>query len=270
MLGRAFPSNGSWQIFAGLTRIVGYETAVERKDKRRFLLIQVRDQDDPIRQQEIMCFARSANCSPDRMESLDLLSDLPPWKRVHRFDAVFIGGSGRYSTVGNAAWLAGALSFLGDVAVSGVPLFASCWGFQALSRALGGDVVHDRSSAELGTGMVSLTDSGLQDPIFGTLPSKFPAFMGHEDCVKSLPERAELLASSDVSFQAFRLSGLPVYGTQFHPELSRDAFLDRVRAYPRYIKEIAGQEMSEFERTCTNTPEATTLIPQFLDYHLGS
>ena len=239
------------------------------RDKRRFLLIQVRDQNDPIRQQEILCFAQSVNCEPDCIESLDLLGDLPQLDTVRRFDALFIGGSGRYSTVGNEAWLAGALSFLAEVVESGIPLFASCWGFQALSRALGGQVIHDRSSAELGTGIVSLTDSGLQDPIFGTLPPTFSALMGHEDCVQELPDCAELLARSDSAFQAFRLPGLPVYGTQFHPELNRDAFLERVRAYPRYIKEIAGQEISEFEQTCFDTPAAATLIRRFIDHFLG-
>jgi GMP synthase (glutamine-hydrolysing) len=182
------------------------------------------------------------------------------------YDAVFIGGSGRYSATTDEPWLLDSLGFLQDLAISGQPVFASCWGFQALSRALGGEVVHDLTHAELGTKVVSLTERGKTDPVFGSLVPTFPALMGHEDCVVRMPDQAELLAVSDRANQAFRLRGLPVYGTQFHPELTLDSYFERVRAYPTYIQKITGLELREFKELCSETPESGTLIGRFIDH----
>jgi GMP synthase (glutamine-hydrolysing) len=132
---------------------------------------------------------------------------------------------------------------------------------------LGGEVVHDLSHAELGTGVVSLTEAGRADPIFGQLGPQFPALMGHEDCVIRLPKELTLLAVSDRAQQAFRVPSLPVYGTQFHPELTLATYLERVRAYPQYVEKIVGLELREFEQRCVETPESGTLLDRFLDYY---
>lgn len=184
---------------------------------------------------------------------------------LKRHDMVLIGGSGDYSVAEGGPWLEPALDVMRELADFSIPTFASCWGFQAIAKAYGGDVVTDLSRAELGTLMVRLTDEGKRDPLFGELPTEFPAPLGHQDIVDSLPENAILLASTDrVAHQAFRLKGKPIYGTQFHPELRLNALLERVTAYPEYVEKIRGLSIDEFSKLCVETYEVQSLLRRFV------
>jgi GMP synthase (glutamine-hydrolysing) len=131
-------------------------------------------------------------------------------------------------------------------------------------------VVTDLSRAELETATVYLTPTGRQDPVFGAMPQPFAALAGHQDIVDRLPADAELLASTDrVTNQAFRIPGKPMYCTQFHPELTRDTYLQRVRAYPEYVEKIAGVSFDEFASRCRDTPEAGTLLQRCVQLFFG-
>jgi GMP synthase (glutamine-hydrolysing) len=150
------------------------------------------------------------------------------------------------------------------------PTFASCWGFQAMARAMGGEVVTDIGRAELGTLKVSLTPEGKRDQVFSGLGDCFLAQMGHQDIVDRLPGDAIRLASTDlVENQAFCFAGKPIYCTQFHPELNRKALMERVRAYPQYIERIAGVTLEEFTARSRDTPESETLLPRFIEHVFG-
>ena len=140
-----------------------------------------------------------------------------------------------------------------------------------MAKAMGGEVVTDTSRAELGSVFVRLTEAGQQDPIFGSLGDQFLAAMGHQDIVARLPADAILLASSDkVENQAFRFADKPIYCTQFHPELDRTAFLERVDAYPHYVDKIAGMSLEDFARErCRETPVAAGILEKFLLHCFG-
>ncbi|MCC9604918.1 type 1 glutamine amidotransferase [Blastopirellula sp. JC732] len=238
----------------------------------RYLLIQIRNADDPIRGQEIGCFARALECHPSQIEPFDLLSGAPSERHLAEIDMVMIGGSGHYSVASDGEWLHAAMAGLRKIVELEVPMFGSCWGFQALARALGGRVIHDLEHAELGTHELFLTDAGRADPIFGTLSQRFPAYMGHEDRVIELPPGVDLLASSDlVPQQAFRVHNKPIYCTQFHPELTVPALLERVRAYPEYCAKIAGIPYYEFEASFTAAATETEgLLLAFQREFLGA
>jgi len=230
----------------------------------RYLLIQIRNADDPMLTQEIDCFARALGVPANQIETHDLLSGAASAKQLETTDAILIGGSGDYSVVQGGPWLPRALTFLRELVDIGKPLFASCWGFQALSKALGGEVVTDLNRAELGTLEVALTPEGKDDLVFGACGSSFLATMGHQDIVTKLPPGAIHLARTDrVENQAFRIAGKPIYGTQFHPELDLQAFLARVRAYPQYVESIVGKPYDEFERDCQETPKCNQLLARF-------
>ncbi|UUO08471.1 type 1 glutamine amidotransferase [Blastopirellula sp. J2-11] len=235
-----------------------------------YLLVQIRNADDPIRSQEIACFAHALQCEPTQIEPFDLLAGAPSERQLAEIDMVMIGGSGHYSVAEDADWLELALAGLRRIVEIDIPLFGSCWGFQALSRALGGRVIHDLEHAELGTHELFLTEAGRNDPIFSALGQRFQAYMGHEDRVIQLPSGVELLASSEsVPQQAFRVTGKPIYCTQFHPELTVDTLLERVRAYPEYCEKIAGVPYEEFEATCVAAPETEGLLMAFQREFLG-
>lgn len=230
----------------------------------RFLLLQVRDAADPMRTQEVGCFARSLQCDPTDLATFDLLTGAPTDTLLRSVDAALVGGSGAYSAAGEGLWLERALESLRRIVRSNLPMFASCWGFQALARALGGKCVHDPRRAELGTIELSPTDQAAEDPVFGQLPDPFLGQAGHEDCVTQLPEEAILLASSPrATNQAFKLRDRLVYCTQFHPELDRHQLLERVAAYPRYVEQIAGTPYEQFREQCRETPDANALLLHF-------
>ena len=236
-------------------------------DQLRYLLIQIRSEDDPMRTQEVGCFCRALGCQPDQLATFDLLAGVPNHVDLQTVDAVFIGGSGDYSAAGENAWLEHTLAGLRALHTLRKPTFASCWGFQALARTLGGRCIHDPAHAELGTIELELTPAGRDDPLFGELPTRFLAHAGHEDHVVALPPGAVLLASSPcVAQQAFKLADAPIYCTQFHPELDRQAYLERVTAYPRYVQQIVGLSIEQFTGQCQETPEANLLLRRFAEW----
>jgi GMP synthase (glutamine-hydrolysing) len=246
----------------------GTFASVEPSDQsmETFLLLQVRNPDDAMRTQEVECFARALRCKPDQIRVYDLLSGVPTVAQLDEVDVVLLGGSGDYSVAEGGDWLEVALEAMRELYELSKPTFASCWGFQAMARALGGEVITDIRHAELGTVEVQLTEAGRNDPLFGPLGDRFLAPMGHQDCVVRLPPQAERLASSEkVRNQAFRIPGKPIYATQFHPELDRAALIERVNAYPQYVQSISGESVEVFAENCRETDATNQLLGRFMD-----
>ncbi len=243
--------------------------------------------------QEVRCFARMLDCEISAIDVFDLLSAAPSIDKLQQPDMLLLGGSGHYSAASDPValsepatrhtakpaagcpprprvWLDRALDSMRDIHHLAKPTFASCWGFQAMARAMGGRCINDLPNAEVGTIELALTDAGRDDPIFGKLPPKFTAQAGHEDHVVELPPDAVLLASSArVPEQAFRFAGRPIYCTQFHPELDRNAMLERVIAYPDYVARIARKPFDDFVHSVEETPEANSLLRRFVETIFG-
>ncbi len=227
-------------------------------DNVRYLLLQVRNDDDPMAGHEVECFARALHCPPRQIREFDLIAGSPSDAELDAVDIVLLGGSGDYCVSKGGAWLDPALVTMRRLHASSKPTFASCWGFQAMAQALGGHVMADPARAEVGTHEVFLTDHGRADPLFGALAQAgehFQAQMGHEDVVDRLPDGAVLLAKTRLSNQAFHFPGKPIYCTQFHPELDRETLLDRLRKYPTYIERITGVPYDQFVEN--HTAEST-------------
>ncbi len=238
-------------------------------DRVRYLLLQVRNDDDPMASHEVECFARALNCAPDRIREFDLIAGSPSDAELDAVDVVLLGGSGDYCVSAGGAWLDPALDTMRQLHATSKPTFASCWGFQAMAQALGGHVMADASRAEVGTHEVFLTDEGRADPLFGALAGAgdhFPAQMGHEDVVDRLPPDAVLLAKTRLSNQAFHFPGKPIYCTQFHPELDRETLLDRLRKYPTYIERITGVPYDQFvENNTGESAHTDALLARFVE-----
>lgn len=237
-----------------------------------YLLIQVRNPDDPMAAHEVACFASHLHCTIDRIRAWDLLAGSPTNDDLRHCDIVLFGGSGDYSVVKGGDWLSPAMESMQLLVEHDKPTFASCWGCQAMARALGGTVRHAPECAEVGTHNLHLTDAGQSDPVFAPLGDAFLAQMGHEDIVETLPEGGELLASSErTTVQGWTIPGKPIYCTQFHPELNLDQLLDRLRHYPKYIKRITGLDYETFvEQMCTDTHETDGMLARFASQVMGS
>ena len=105
---------------------------------------------------------------------------------------------------------------LETTARSGKPVLGVCLGAQLLAKALGARVFPGHGE-EIGFGSVELTPAGQDDPLFAGTGNAVPVFQWHGDTF-TLPEGAELLASSSMyAHQAFRF-GSRAYGLQFHVE----------------------------------------------------
>jgi GMP synthase (glutamine-hydrolysing) len=233
----------------------------------RVLLLQARNPGDPIREQEVRCFATRTGLPVERIVPHDLLEGPPSLASVRSHDALMVGGSGDfYISKRDLPELERTLDLLREVAVVGHPTFASCYGYHCLVDALGGRIVHDPDQKEVGTFPLELTDAGRTDPLFGTLPDRFQAQLGHRDRASVHPDGIPNLAASERSpLQALRVPGQPVWATQFHPELDRESSGERLRVYlASYAPDLADADRARLEAQFGDSPETSELLRRFL------
>ncbi len=101
-----------------------------------------------------------------------------------------------------------------------VPILGICFGHQLLAHILGGRV-EKADKEEIGWARITLTSEGTDDPIFIGLEKEFYSFQYHRDHVAKLPSGGIKLAESDqCAVESFRYKSKPVWGVQFHPEIS--------------------------------------------------
>jgi len=234
----------------------------------KILLLQARNPDDPMEKHEVDCFVRQMEIDPSKVIPKSLLEDIPSTRTLQKFDALMVGGSGEYYVSReNMPGFLDFLDFLREVVEQGFPCFASCYGYQCLIKALGGDVVEDVDNSEVGTYELSLTEAGSQDPLFRQLGPTFHAQMGHKDRALEQPDRIPNLVESHRSpFQALRIPGKPIWATQFHPELTQGTNLDRFKHYLEgYSGHMDELEVKETFQRFKESPGASSLLRRFLD-----
>jgi GMP synthase (glutamine-hydrolysing) len=197
--------------------------------KQNPLLISVRDLDDPMVNHEIACFKSACGCDIDVVFAINsklhlgLTDDRP---------ALLFGGSGAYGVRCPDRWIQDLLDFMLLVVDEKVPSYASCFGFQGLALALGGEISSDPELQEMGIIPIDVSSADEDDPIFGALPSTILAPSGHNDHVKILPSGVTLVGRGDfVINQALKVDGAPFWASQFHPELTKATLIDRWNFY---------------------------------------
>jgi GMP synthase (glutamine-hydrolysing) len=212
-----------------------------------------------------MAFAQRLQIDIEDVQQFDILADELDPAILQDVDALLVGGAGEFSVVDPVEPVQRFISFLSRVAEDGPPLFASCFGFQALVVGLGGEVIPDEPNAEVGTYRLKRTQRGAADPLFSSLPDSFLAQLGHKDRAAALPTGLDCLAESQLApFQALRVQGRPVYATQFHPELT---YLDNRLRFERYMDEygrLFGKEEAQRKLDAHEpSPEANELLSMF-------
>ncbi|QDU39381.1 GMP synthase [glutamine-hydrolyzing] [Maioricimonas rarisocia] len=102
-----------------------------------------------------------------------------------------------------------------------IPILGICYGMQEVCRAQGSEV-SPSLSREFGHTICSVQK---QDPLFEGVPPEFTAWMSHGDQVKNLSEHFTALAATDsCPTTAIRHHTRPIYGLQFHPEVTHTQF----------------------------------------------
>ncbi len=238
----------------------------------KILLLQARRENDPSRIEERRSFAQKAGVDVNQIVPHDLLEGPPTLAEVRRHDALMIGDSGDfYVSKRNLHGFDSLLELLAEVAELGHPTFASCFGFQCMVAALGGEVIHDPRNTEVGTYRLTLTEKGRKDELFGALPLTFAAQLGRKDRAAKLPQGVENLAASPKApFQALRIPGKPVWASQFHPELDRRTNRERFLIYlDGYSAHMSEEERAKALEQFEESPETSRLLSKFLQLVFG-
>lgn len=238
----------------------------------RFLLLQARESDDPMLGRERRSFAEHLDVEEERIVPLNVLDGPTAAADLGRADALVIGGSGDYYvSKDHLPHAESVYDLLREVAERGHPTFASCFGFQLMVRALGGDVVHDPATTEVGTLELELTPEGREDELLGQLPERFEAQFGRKDRALSMPPGIPSLAASALNpHQALRLPGRPVWATQFHPELTGDENRARFERYHYgYGASMTPEEHAAALERFRPSPDANTLLRRFVRLVFG-
>jgi GMP synthase (glutamine-hydrolysing) len=104
----------------------------------------------------------------------------------------------------------------------GVPSFGSCWGLQIAVVAAGGCVAPNPKGREMGMARkMSLTQAGIEHPMFAGKPAVFEGFISHDDMVTEMsPPCIRLAGNSFTHVQAATVTHKngSFWATQYHPE----------------------------------------------------
>jgi GMP synthase (glutamine-hydrolysing) len=153
-----------------------------------------------------------------RLEEWSLAWGTPPPRPLDAYDAVLVfGGAMHADQDHHHPWLREENLFLQRVLDLRIPMLGVCLGAQLIAKASHAPV-GPSPEPEIGWFDVELTDDAADDPVFGGLPRRFPAFQWHY-YTYGLPAGAVELARSSVCTQAFRLGDV-VWGIQFHAEVT--------------------------------------------------
>ena len=108
---------------------------------------------------------------------------------------------------------------------SGLPVFGICYGMQTMAEQFGGKVASSEQR-EFGYAQVELTQestlfSGIADHLSAQGKPLLDVWMSHGDKVVEVPEAFEIIAATpSAPIAAMQHRSLPLFGVQFHPEVT--------------------------------------------------
>ena len=238
-----------------------------------YLLLQSRDATDPMREHEVECFASGLGVPVKSIHVVDMLDRVPTPDELSAARGVLMGGSGDYSSLDPFPWVGRMTDYVRtQLLPSGIPTFASCFGLQITTLAMGGQMVRDPANQELGSIDIRLTEAALDDPLFAPLPSPFVAQAGHTDRAAATPPGATLLATTDACpVNAFRVTGKPYWAMQFHPEMDAMSLARRYLSYaekypPADLPPGAPLSEAPFLKSLRPSAHATRLLQRFAQW----
>ena len=171
----------------------------------------------------------------DVVDRLDLLETPLHPERLRGYRGVVVGGSpfNVSDPVKSADQLRveADLRTLAHAAIAGeLAVFFTCFSIGVVTRMLGGEVVTDTPEPASAT-VITTTEEGATDPVFGPSGSALTVFTAHKESAARTPSGAVLLATNEVCpVQAYRV-GTHLYAAQFHPEPTPRDFADRMTFY---------------------------------------
>jgi GMP synthase (glutamine-hydrolysing) len=127
-----------------------------------------------------------------------------------------------------------------DSYVGKLPVLGICYGAQLMAEHYGGSV---QKSDKREYGKAVLEREYHQDILLKQVPRSSQVWMSHGDTIMSLPDRFELVAGTEsIDTAIFRSksksNGAPVYGLQFHPEVTHTKHGKQI--LENFLYDIAG------------------------------
>jgi len=230
----------------------------------RILLVQIRK--DKMKEHEYDCFLNGFGLLKHELVSYDMFKENKiDLQILEDFDACIMGGSGEF-----AVYKKHELPFFDDLVnlvrycyEKDVPLIGVCFGIQLAAVAFNGKVENDLAQKEAGSYETFQTEQAKNDPIFENIPACFQSVIGHIDSVTELPNNAINLAySKKCAVQAFTFPNKRFYVFQFHPELTKQGLIDRLKFY--YRKGYATEdEIDDIINNAEETNEVKVILQNF-------
>lgn len=232
----------------------------------RVLLMQIRDQ-APVREEEYESFLIYSGLNTDQLDALNVF-DTPNFDErvVESYDALFVGGASEASVLQPERYpfVIPGIALLQHCIAKSIPVFASCFGFQLATLALGGEITRDPSGFEMGSPTISLTNAAKEDLLFRDTNNNFPAISVHMERASKLPKNCELLAYTAACPHAFKVKNKPFWAFQFHPEVDRATLIKRLTIYKaKYTSDES--HLNKVLETVTETPESNQLLSKFVE-----
>ena len=235
----------------------------------KILLLQIREEEE-IRDEELASFARFSHLSVKQFDILNVF-DTPLFSAdiVEPYDALFVGGASGSSVLegDGLPFFSNCVKLLQYCIEIDKPVFASCYGFQLTVIALGGEIIRDEETFELGTPQIYLTESARVDPLFCNVTNPFYAVSVHHEKALALPACCELLAYTDICLHAFKVVGKSFWACQFHPEVDQEVIRIRLGVY-KHIYTEDEEHYYEVINSVLPTPYSNGLLKSFINYIL--
>ncbi len=180
---------------------------------------------------------------------------------LDEFDALVVSGSPA-SAKEDKPWILKELELVERADQLSMPVLGVCFGSQLLARAYyGKEAVRLGPQAEFGWHSMSRTQEA--DLLFEGMPHRFTSFQFHVEEVLSQPGMRLLATSDPVRVQAFRVDSKPVWGIQFHLEVTPRAGRDLLRK-TRHVYEPHGFHYQELAASARPSEAAPRLFENFL------
>lgn len=232
----------------------------------RLLLVQIR-KPGPVRREEVQSFARHGGLDPDHIDVLNVF-DVPTFAAsvADGYDALLVGGASEASVLEPATYpfVSPIIDLLKACIDARRPVFASCFGYQAAVLGLGGSVLRGGDDFEMGTLPLSLTPQARQDVLFSDAPDGLLAVSCHQEWAPEAPPGCVPLAYTAHCNHSFRVAGAPFWAFQFHPELDRQRFVERLGVFRDKYTDTE-DEYAQTAARFQETPESNALVRKFVE-----
>ena len=117
-----------------------------------------------------------------------------------------------------------------------VPVLGICYGAQLMAHVGGGRV---ERSERREYGRACLTTVNDADPLLRGIDEGSTVWMSHGDTIAALPEGCRAVAATeDIPFAAYASTRIPLWGVQFHPEVSHT--VQGTTLLGNFVKDICG------------------------------